>query len=269
MTVISAGLQIAPGLLPARAQLLFVSQILHQHLANSDHKINLHTEYDIEYPTITEDSTANKPSSFFTYTPNDTRLKPKSTEDSTSLNMTQFLSRKLRWLTIGDQYDWPTRSYTRGGPSQFPDDLASLVSGLFPKIKPESGVCLLYGKSNYMPVHRDVSEQCETPLASFSFGCDGIFLVARGEEEVVDPAEQARRIVALRVRSGDCIYLTGESRWAWHAMPRTIAGTCPPALAQWPVGTPMATAKEAKAYEKWKGFMGSKRLNVSCRQVWA
>lgn len=119
-----------------------------------------------------------------------------------------------------------------------------------------------------MPVHRDVSEQCERALASFSLGCDGIFLVARGEDEVDDPDEKRRRVVAIRVRSGDCIQMTGETRWAWHAMPRTIAGTCPEWLFDWPVGTPGATDVEAKAYAQWTGFMSRKRLNVSCRQVW-
>jgi len=119
-----------------------------------------------------------------------------------------------------------------------------------------------------MPVHRDVSEQCEKALASFSVGCDGIFIVGRGEDEVEDPEERKRSTVAIRVHSGDCIHLDRETRWAWHAMPRTIAGTCPPFLADWPVGTPDSSEEERKAFGKWKGWMGRKRLNVSCRQVW-
>jgi hypothetical protein len=70
------------------------------------------------------------------------------------------------------------------------------------------------------------------------------------------------------VRSGDCIHLDGEARWAWHAMARTIVGTCPDFLSSWPKGTPGATAEEEKAYKKWEGFMKGKRLNISCRQVW-
>jgi DNA alkylation damage repair protein AlkB len=180
--------------------------------------------------------------------------------------MAQFLTSKLRWLTIGDQYDWSTRRYTRGGPSSFPSDLAKLVQGLFPHIRPESGVVLLYSRKDYMPVHRDVSEECQTALASFSLGCDGIFIVARGEDD--SEGENRPRTAVVRVRSGDCIHLDGETRWAWHAMARTIVGTCPDFLAQWPKDTPGATAEEKKAYEKWKGYMSGKRLNISCRQVW-
>ncbi|KKY24530.1 putative oxidoreductase domain containing protein [Diplodia seriata] len=86
--------------------------------------------------------------------------------------MAQFLASKLRWLTLGEQYDWPTRSYgvTR---TPFPGDLAALVAALFrPRhdIRPQSGVVLVYSGKDYMPVHRDVSEFCQRPLASFSLG---------------------------------------------------------------------------------------------------
>jgi alkylated DNA repair protein alkB family protein 1 len=101
---------------------------------------------------------------------------------------------------------------------------------------------------------------------AFSVGCDGIFIMARGEDG--GEGDNAPRTVTIRVHSGDCIHLSGEARWAWHAMARMIPSTCPPQLASWPVGTPGATVAEEKAYMKWKGYMGTKRINVSCRQVW-
>lgn len=268
-----SGLHILPGLLPPEIQVLFTSQIMHRELADPRHKNNLTQDYNIPYPgvrqhttSVDEDATNQTDfKSFFTNhqnAPTGATLTPKTPESSKTLNMAQFLTSKLRWLTIGDQYDWPTRSYTRGGPSSFPGDLASLVTGLFPRITPQSGVVLLYAAKDYMPVHRDVSEECQTPLASFSLGCDGIFLLGCGEDD------STGRTVAIRVRSGDCLYLDGEARWAWHAMARTVAGTCPGFLREWPVGTPGATGEERRMYEKWRGFMGGKRLNVSCRQVW-
>ena len=237
---------------------------MHKYLANPNHKINLEADYDIDYPNGEQDYE----SSFFSYAPTDIHSTPKKSASGPSLNMAQFLSKKLRWLTLGSQYDWPTRAYPKNSKTDFPKDIAKLVAGLFPHIRAESGVCLLYGGKDYMPVHRDVSEQCEKALASFSLGCDGIFIVARGEEEIDDPGERRKRVVAIRVRSGDCIHLDGETRWAWHAMPRTIAGTCPDHLKDWPVGTLGASQTDEKAFVKWKGYMGRKRLNVSCRQVW-
>ena len=267
MTNGEKGLRILPSLLPPEVQVLFTSQILHRDLADERHKNNLMPDYNIPFPGIREGTNHFK--SFFTYPQNAStgaNLIPRTPDSAKSLNMAQFLTSKLRWLTIGDQYDWPTRSYTRDGPSPFPSDLAKLVQGFFPEIKPQSGVVLLYSGKDYMPVHRDVSEECQTALASFSLGCDGIFIVARGEDDGV--GEDRPSTVAIRVRSGDCIHLDGEARWAWHAMARTIVGTCPDFLSSWPKDTPGATAEEKKAYSKWQGFMAGKRLNISCRQVW-
>ena len=266
------GLQIVPGILPPETQVLLLSQLMHRDLANSKHKINLEADYQIPYPLPRQDPADTETQndveykSFFTY-PQASKaisLTPKDSSKHKPLNTAQFLAKKLRWLTIGEQYDWPTRSYPKNGPTSFPSDISKLVSGLFPHIKAESGVVLLYSPKDYMPVHRDVSEQCERGLASFSLGCDGIFVVARGEDEV----EGGGRTVALRVKSGDVIHMDGETRWAWHAMPRTIAGTCPEWMAQWPVGTPGASEEEKKMYDKWSGYMAGKRLNISCRQVW-
>ena len=281
------GLQIAPSVLPPETQVLFVSQVMHKYLADPRHKNNLGADYEIDFParksparlTSDEPSESHDPNtaplnSFFASATHDLLLHPKPTTTSTSpapLNSAQFLSKKLRWLTLGAQYDWPTRSYAP--PAQqaaaFPSDLATLVKGLFPRTVAESGVCLLYSGKDFMPVHRDVSEECATGLASFSFGCDGVFVVGRGGED-----GEIERTVALRVRSGDCVHMQGEARWAWHAMARTVAGTCPEWLEWWPLledgaeGADRWTKEERKAFAQWKGYMGRKRLNVSCRQVW-
>ncbi|OJD40237.1 oxidoreductase domain containing protein [Diplodia corticola] len=326
------GLQIVPGILPMETQILFTSQLMHRDLADPKHKINLEADYHIPYPPprpppqddLPASSSTSTPShSFFTLpqsSPNHA-LHPKPPAAASSptrtnkkpLNMAQFLASKLRWLTLGEQYDWPTRSYgiTR---TPFPPDLSVLVTGLFPHIRPESGVVLVYSGKDYMPVHRDVSEHCERALASFSVGCEGVFVIQKGDgdgdgndegergsggdgeedhgghrernggderedrkheqqqqqqqQQQVVPRRRPDRTAAIRVRSGDCVLLSGEARWAWHAMPRTIPGTCPEPLAQWPVGTPGASEEERRAYGKWKGYMGTKRINVSCRQVW-
>ena len=261
------GLQVISGLLPPETQVIFTSCLMHRDLADAGHKINLQADYDIPYPPKPTSDELRFDSSFFLRqraAPEDC-LMPKVQNKLNPLNNEQFLYTKLRWLTLGEQYDWPTRSYAKHA-TPFPADLSTLVTGLFPHIRPESGVVLMYSAKDFMPVHRDVSEQCQRALASFSVGCDGIFIMARGEDD--GEGENAPRSVAIRVHSCDVVHLTGDARWAWHAMARSIPSTCPSYLASWPAGTPGSTAAEEKAYKKWKGYMGTKRINVSCRQVW-
>ncbi|KAF2705961.1 hypothetical protein K504DRAFT_471393 [Pleomassaria siparia CBS 279.74] len=260
------GLQVISGLLPPETQILFTSCLMHRDLADPGHKINLQADYNIPYPPPPATDSQQFNSSFFARdrAASEDSLVPKDTEKFKTLNTEQFLHTKLRWLTLGDQYDWPTRSYAKHA-TPFPSDLTRLVTGLFPHIRPESGVVLIYGAKDFMPVHRDVSELCQRALASFSVGCDGVFIVARGEDD--GTGENAPRTVAIRVRSGDCVHLDGEARWAWHAMARTIPSTCPEHLTGWPSGTPGATAAEERYYKKWRGYMATKRINVSCRQV--
>lgn len=261
------GLQVISGLLPPDTQRHFTSCLMHRDLADPSHKINLQADYNIPYPEKSSSHTGRFDSTFFARdraAPEDF-LIPKVPEKLKPLNNEQFLYTRLRWLTLGEQYDWPTRSYAKHA-TPFPQDLSALVTGLFPHIRPESGVVLMYSAKDFMPVHRDVSEQCQRALASFSVGCDGIFIMGRGQDD--GEGDNAPRSVAIRVHSGDCIHLTGQARWAWHAMARTIPSTCPPHLASWPVQTPGATPEEERAYKKWKGYMGTKRINVSCRQVW-
>jgi alkylated DNA repair protein alkB family protein 1 len=254
------GLQVIRGLLPPESQILFTSCLMHRDLADPSHKINLQADYSIPYPTTPTSEALRFDSSFFSReraAPGD-RLVPNVPDKHKTLNNEQFLYSKLRWLTLGEQYDWPTRSYSKHA-TPFPEDLSKMVTGLFPHIRPESGVVLMYSAKDFMPVHRDVSEQCQRSLASFSVGCDGIFIMGRGEDN--GEGANAPRTVAIRVKSGDCVHLSGEARWAWHAMARMIPSTCPSHLADWPVGTPGATPAEEKAFRKWKGYMGTKRIS--------
>jgi DNA alkylation damage repair protein AlkB len=186
-------------------------------------------------------------------------LNPHSNHKT--LNIAQFLHKKLRWLTLGDQYNWNTRSYPSASPTPFPSDIAALVTTLFQNaFTPESGVVLLYSGKDYMPVHRDVSEECERGLASFSLGCDGLFIIARDKDLDADEGDEDREqeMIVIRVRSGDVVQMGGPTRWAWHAMPKVLPGTCPPWLDGWP-----AARGKPKEYEKWKGYSTYSRNTFS------
>jgi hypothetical protein len=84
-----------------------------------------------------------------------------------------------------------------------------------------------------------------------------------GEKGNEDDEDREMEILVLRVRRGDCVWMGGETRWCWHAMPKVMADTCPEWLQDWPV-----EKGGRKEYERWRGFMKGKRVNISCRQVW-
>ncbi|KAI9742543.1 MAG: hypothetical protein M1818_003683 [Claussenomyces sp. TS43310] len=283
------GLQIYPSVLPPETQLRLVSLLMHRDLATKHHRTNVQADYHVPYPVHPSCPSANtdvqsgfleqrelhmRCSSFFANPRSSSAemLTPKDPSAHKPLNMEQYLHKRLRWLTLGDQYDWPTRSYSGNDATRFPTDIASLVRGLFPELKAESGVVLLYSPKDYMPVHRDVSEQCERGIASISLGCDGIFVVAQDtrEGEVAKETAACGKTLVIRVRSGDVVHISGETRWAWHAMPKIIAGTCPEYIQNWPAGSEalMGLGRDSRAFHRWKGYMANKRLNISCRQVW-
>jgi alkylated DNA repair protein alkB family protein 1 len=278
----SLGLRLLPSFLPPECQILMLDALFHRDLSNPLHTTNLTQDYTIPYPLTPPG--ANNPASFFTYAQNhkSQTLQPKDEHSANKpLNTAQFLQKKLRWLTLGSQYDWSTRSYPRESPTQFPDDIATLVRTLFrSSFEPESGVVLLYSPKDYMPVHRDVSEESPRGLASFSLGCDGLFIISSDRSHALQPTELhsndqpepsklEQPMVVIRVRSGDVIQMSDETRWAWHAMPKVMAGTCPDHLADWPVKrNESGKIVTPKQYEVWRGYFKGKRVNISCRQVW-
>lgn len=136
-----------------------------------------------------------------------------------------------------------------------------------------------------MPVHRDVSELCERELCSITLGCDGLFIIALDQESEEldspipsnqnphtngeDEQKRPQKTVTIRVRSGDVVLMAGPTRWAWHAMPKVMGGTCPDFLHDWPVKPGMDPKdNDTRNYRKWKGYMSGKRINISCRQVY-
>ena len=162
-------------------------------------------------------------------------------------------------MTLGGQYDWTAKVYPVDDKSRptFPADTATLLRTLFPSTTPEAAICNVYSPGDSLSLHRDVAEASSAPLISISMGCDAIFVVG-----LQDPGEDAEvRSVALRLRSGDAVVMGGESRWAWHGIAQTIGGTCPKELEDWPAG-------EEDAFEDWRGWMSSKRVNLNVRQMY-
>jgi DNA alkylation damage repair protein AlkB len=164
-----------------------------------------------------------------------------------------MLNKKLRWITLGGQYDWTNKLYPAEAPPQFPPDIAELLQFLFPDLMtPQAAIVNFYSPGDTLSLHRDVAEECDRGLISLSIGCDGIFILGLQDN---DTGELKK--VAIRLRSGDAVLMNGKSRYAWHGVPQIVKGTCPEWLKDWP----------GEQYPEWKGWMEGKRINLNVRQM--
>jgi len=175
--------------------------------------------------------------------------------------VSQFLYKKLRWLTLGGQYDWTSKRYPPEEEPPFPSDVAHFLRCIFPNTKPEAAIVNVYSPGDVLSVHRDVTETCDNGLVSVSFGNDGIFVLGLQYEGSVEP-----QCLAVRLRSGDAIYMDGPARFAWHGLPRIIPNTCPECLCDWPAAKEGEENSEDQ-YEAWRGWMSRKRVNLNVRQI--
>ncbi|KAL4810833.1 hypothetical protein BDV18DRAFT_2590 [Aspergillus unguis] len=258
------GLLMVPALVPPEVQIELLTRLFHRDLSNSAHKTNLHLHYDIEYPVQTngtieyrevtpKDDSDQRAMSFFEDRQTRT-FSPKDPDVHKPLTMQNVLNKKLRWVTLGGQYDWTAKVYPAERPPAFPEDIAQLLRAAFPATEPEAAILNLYSPGNTLSPHRDVSEECDAGLISVSFGCDGLFLISHDDGAGCE---------VIRLRSGDAVYMDGTSRFAWHAVPKILPETCPPWLADWP----SMPGDESTRFQAWKGWMASKRVNLNVRQM--
>lgn len=204
-------------------------------------------------------------SSFFSIqSPNMFLIHPKDPAIHKPINASQLLNKKLRWITLGGQYDWTNKVYPESSPPAFPRDIAHLLHGLFSEMTPQAAIVNFYSPGDTLSLHRDVAEECDRGLVSMSIGCDGIFILGLDNEAKQRQTKLSSlptsRILAIRLRSGDAVYMDGESRFAWHGVPQIIADTCPDWLKDWP-------AVDGND-EQWRGWMATKRINLNVRQMW-
>ncbi|KAK4941857.1 hypothetical protein LTR10_018333 [Elasticomyces elasticus] len=249
------GLYILPSLLTPRMQVALLEKLLHRDLSNPAHKTNLHLHYNVDYPTSTQDlekcDEALEECSFFAIDKMSV-LTPKDPALHKPMTVAQMLESKLRWTTLGGQYDWTNKVYPDEIPPVFPPDIAGLLKELFPKVDAQAAILNFYSPGDTLSVHRDVSEECQRDLISISIGCDAIFIVGNG-----DGSETA----TIRLRSGDAVVMSGDSRFAWHAVPKILSGTCPAWLTDWP------NIPHGARYQGWQGWMRNKRINLNVRQM--
>ncbi|KAI9159308.1 hypothetical protein H9P43_008648 [Blastocladiella emersonii ATCC 22665] len=148
---------------------------------------------------------------------------------------------RLRWCTLGYQYHWASKTYRSTEMFPFPANLAGVARAIATAVESatyrgiEAGVLNVYGYRDALMGHVDESEpNRNAPLVSVSLGASAI-LVVGGET-------RATRPMALRLRSGDAVIMSGPARRAFHGIPRVLEDECP----NW-----MAEAEEQSADAEW------------------
>ncbi|CZT43269.1 related to oxidoreductase, 2OG-Fe(II) oxygenase family family [Rhynchosporium secalis] len=246
------GLIVIPSLLPPATQKKMLSRLFHRDLSNSAHQTNLHLHYDVQYPGHhASEYAGGNAGSFFGDSPDHVAFLPKNAQEHKPLTIEAALKKKLRWMTLGGQYDWTTKAYPKEPPPPFPEDIASFIRTIFPTMDPQAAIVNVYSPNDTLSMHRDVSEKVDKGLVSISIGCDAIFIIGLADKDAPPVFE------VLRLRSGDAVYMTGQSRLAWHGVPSIIPDTCPNYLEDWP----------GEGFPEWKGWMKEKRINLNVRQM--
>lgn len=164
----------------------------------------------------------------------------------------EALVRRLRWTTLGYQYNWTTKTYNLDPASivPFPPDLARWSAQLasatgYGDFKAEAGIVNYYQVGDSLTSHVDRSElNMQAPLLSMSLGLAAVFVLGGVSRESA--------AIGIRVRSGDVSILSGPSRLFFHGVPRVIAGSLPLHL---------------KTSEGPLRLIQDARININIRQV--
>ncbi|KAB1225822.1 Alpha-ketoglutarate-dependent dioxygenase alkB [Morella rubra] len=129
------------------------------------------------------------------------------------------LLRKLRWSTLGLQFDWSKRNYDESLPhNKIPDSLCQLAKRMaapaMPKgeqFQPEAAIVNYFGIGDALGGHLDDMEaDWSKPIVSISLGCKAVFLL--GGKSRDDPP------LAMFLRSGDIVLMAGEARECFHEL---------------------------------------------------
>ena len=255
-------------MVPKKTQINLLSKLLHRDLGNKEHRTNVHLHHQIPYhltiPATLRSRDDISHASFFNISPQSTEpFLPHDKMVHKALTVSHFLNQKLRWVTLGGQYDWTQKQYPSENPP-FPADVGAFAHDLFPDLKAEAAIVNIYRPGDTLNLHRDVSENCDKGLISISIGCDGIFVVGMNAKD-----DDSQRSVVLRLRSGDAVFMSGDARFAWHGVPQILSNTCPEWLRSWPAqdGTESMGNDVKDTHELWRDWMASKRINLNIRQM--
>lgn len=207
------GVHVLCGTLDRKQQMELAYNALHECLAPPN-CTNLHAHWDV-----------NKRAELDTIWQRD---GPALDDPNTGLSRSSTLSR-VRWATLGYQYNWTERSYSKSNFVPFPARLSAFARELALRcssgfdMHAEAAIVNFYPEGQVMGGHQDDGEEAlESPVVSLSIGSPCVFLLG-GRDKDEAP-------LALLLRSGDVLILGGESRLRYHGVPRVwVQAKGPPA----------------------------------------
>ncbi|KAI8610856.1 hypothetical protein BC830DRAFT_1260688 [Chytriomyces sp. MP71] len=179
------------------------------------------------------------------------------------------LIKRWRWSSLGWQYNWTEKIYHMDRPVAFPKDLHALTRSVVGSVESitqypgnafssEAGIINFYQLNDALMGHQDRSEiNMDAPLVSYSLGHSCIFLIGSESRE-----DEEKLPLALVLRSGDIVVMSGASRRCFHGVPRILAGTLPPHLRI------DAGSDEEEDWRVFGSFLEEgARVNVNVRQI--
>ncbi|MCC3278599.1 MULTISPECIES: alpha-ketoglutarate-dependent dioxygenase AlkB family protein [unclassified Arthrobacter] len=86
---------------------------------------------------------------------------------------------------------------------------------------PDTALINYYAEGAHMGMHQDKDEKSSAPVVSISIGDTCVFRFGNTET-------RNRPYTDLELESGDLFVFGGPSRFAYHGVPRTVAGTADP-----------------------------------------
>ncbi|KAI8582234.1 hypothetical protein K450DRAFT_228021 [Umbelopsis ramanniana AG] len=204
----------------------------------------------------------------------DIKSEPSLHKPSELLHPSELI-RKLRWVSLGYQYNWSEKTYFFDRPIPVPEEAAKLSIAIAKAVEgigyrqddgfrwqnnykgdnyaPEAGIVNYYQLKDTLMAHVDRSElNMEAPLISMSLGHKCIYLIG----------EQTRDIKphAILLQSGDVMAMTGASRSAFHGVPKILDDG--PSFLQ-----PGTIDENIPDWDVYGEYVSKARINLNIRQV--
>lgn len=140
---------------------------------------------------------------------------------------------KIRWITLGYQYNWTLRSYNRDEHVCFPAKLGNICKELNEsasnvtkfKLDVQAAIINFYQSNSIMGGHQDDAEITKNhPVLSLSIGSPCIFLLGGFHRE--------EHPLSIILRSGDVLFMGGKARLRIHGVPKVFIEEGPPLYLQ-------------------------------------
>jgi alkylated DNA repair protein alkB family protein 1 len=165
---------------------------------------------------------------------------------------------KLRWATLGNDYDWTTKLYADRAGRPLPRELSRLakliitllgteVSGV--GLEPDAAIVNYYPSNGRLAPHVDRSERLlDRPLVTLSLGQSAIYLT--GGQSVDD-----MNVDAILLHSGDVLVMAGKQRLVYHAISKIVQGAS------------FAAKDDNEIAESVINYANTHRVSITIRQV--